>query len=49
MRRFAYRGVRPLIAPQPFVLRGRVVAAGKAELWVGNAEGIAQQGEVSFD
>lgn len=49
VRRFAYRGVRPLIAPQPFVLRGRVVAAGKAELWVGNAEGIAQQGEVSFD
>lgn len=49
VRRFAYRGVRPLIAPQPFVLRGRVVAAGKAESWVGNAEGIAQQGEVSFD
>ena len=49
VRRFAYRGVRPLIAPHPFVVRGRVVAAGKAELWVGNSEGIAQQGEVSFD
>ena len=49
LRRFAYRGVRPLIAPQPFVVGGRVLAAGKAELWTANAEGIAQQAEVTFD
>ena len=49
LRRFAYRGVRPLIAPHPFAVSGRVVAAGKAELWVGNAEGVAQKGEVTFD
>ena len=49
LRRFAYRGVRPLIAPHPFEVSGRVVAAGKAELWVGNAEGVAQKGEVTFD
>ena len=30
VRRFAYRGVRPLIAPHPFVVRGRAVAVGKA-------------------
>lgn len=49
VRRFAYRSVRPLIAPHPFVVRGHFVAAGKAELWAGNSDGIAQQGEVSFD
>ncbi|MCU1729345.1 MaoC family dehydratase N-terminal domain-containing protein [Pseudomonas sp. 7P_10.2_Bac1] len=49
LRRFAYRGLRPLIAPQPFVVGGRIVAKGTAELWAGNAEGIAQQGEVTFD
>lgn len=49
LRRFAYRGVRPLIAPHPFEVSGRVVAAGRAELWVGNAEGMAQKGEVIFD
>ncbi|KAB0492088.1 FAS1-like dehydratase domain-containing protein [Pseudomonas psychrophila] len=49
LRRFTYRGVRPLIAPHPFEVSGRVVAAGKAELWVGNDEGVAQKGEVTFD
>jgi itaconyl-CoA hydratase/mesaconyl-C4 CoA hydratase len=49
LRRFAYRGVRPLIAPHPFEVGGRVIAPGKAELWTGNAEGLAQQAEVTFD
>ena len=49
LRRFTYRGVRPLIASHPFEVSGRVVAAGKAELWVGNDEGVAQKGEVTFD
>lgn len=49
LRRFAYRGVRPLIAPHPFEVGGRVAVAGKAELWAGNAEGVAQQAEVTFD
>lgn len=49
VRHFAYRGVRPLIAPHPFEVGGRVVASGKAELWTGNAEGVAQQAEVTFD
>ena len=42
-------GLRPLIAPQPFVVGGRVNAQGKAQVWAGNAQGIAQQGEVTFD
>ena len=49
VRHFAYRGVRPLIAPHPFEVGGRVVAPGNAELWAGNAEGIAQQADVTFD
>ena len=49
LRRFAYRGVRPLIAPQAFEVGGRIVAPGKAELWAGNADGIAQKAEVEFE
>ena len=49
VRRFSFRGVRPLIAPQPFEVGGRIVAPGKAELWAGNAGGIAQKAEVEFD
>ena len=49
LRHFAYRGVRPLIAPHPFEVGGHIVAPGKAALWVGNADGVAQLGEVLFD
>lgn len=49
LQRFAYRGMRPLIAPHPFVAGGRIVEPGKAELWTGNDEGIAQQAEVEFN
>ena len=49
LRRFAYRGVRPLIAPQPFEVGGRVTEAGVAELWAGNADGLAQQASVHFE
>ena len=49
LKRFAYRGLRPLIAPRPFELGGRVTAAGQAELWAGDADGMAQRAEVQFD
>ena len=49
LRRFAYRGVRPLIAPQPFSVGGRLLEPGKAQLWAGNDAGIAQSAEVDFD
>ncbi|KSW27937.1 MULTISPECIES: MaoC family dehydratase N-terminal domain-containing protein [unclassified Pseudomonas] len=49
LRRFAYRGLRPLICPEPFELGGRPSGPGKAEVWAGNAAGIAQRGEVEFD
>ncbi|MHC8306398.1 HTD2 family dehydratase [Pseudomonas sp. PB3P13] len=49
VRHFAYRGVRPLTLPTPFQVRGRIVEAGAAQLWAGNAAGVAQTAEVVFD
>ncbi|MBO3274366.1 FAS1-like dehydratase domain-containing protein [Pseudomonas schmalbachii] len=49
VRRFSYRGQRPLIAPEAFEVGGRIVAPGKAELWASNTGGIAQRAEVEFD
>jgi itaconyl-CoA hydratase/mesaconyl-C4 CoA hydratase len=48
LKRFSFRGVRPLISPQPFEVRGRVIEPGKAEVWAGNQDGTAQIGEVEF-
>jgi itaconyl-CoA hydratase/mesaconyl-C4 CoA hydratase len=49
LRRFSYRGVRPLIAPQPFTVGGRIEAPGVAQLWAGNADGLAQSASVHFE
>lgn len=46
--RFSFRGVRPLISPTPFDVGGRLGDAGTAQVWAGNAEGVAQQGEITF-
>ncbi|MGX0890714.1 itaconyl-CoA hydratase/mesaconyl-C4 CoA hydratase [Pseudomonas sp. ADAK2 TE3594] len=48
LKRFSFRGVRPLISPQPFEVGGRVIEPGKAEVWAGNQDGTAQIGEVEF-
>lgn len=49
LRRFAFRGVRPLICPEPFEVGGTLLGNGKAEVWAGNQAGLAQAGEVEFD
>lgn len=49
VRHFAYRGVRPLTLPTPFQVGGRIVEPGKAQLWAGNADGVAQSAAVQFD
>ena len=49
LRSFACRGVRPLIAPKPFQVAGRVSGDGKAELWAGDETGPAQTSEVTFE
>ncbi|QRY77887.1 MaoC family dehydratase N-terminal domain-containing protein [Pseudomonas sp. PDNC002] len=49
VRRFAFRGMRPLICPDAFEVGGRIVEPGKAQVWAGNAAGIAQLGEIEFE
>jgi itaconyl-CoA hydratase/mesaconyl-C4 CoA hydratase len=49
IRRFEFRGIRPLISPQPFIVGGRLYAPGRAELWAGNDAGMAQRAELTFD
>ncbi|HGM5581824.1 TPA: MaoC family dehydratase N-terminal domain-containing protein [Pseudomonas putida] len=49
VRHFAYRGLRPLTLPAAFQVSGCIDTPGKARLWAGNAEGIAQSAEVIFD
>ncbi len=46
--RLTYRGLRPLIAPAPFDVGGRITGAGQAELWAANAGGLAHRAELSF-
>ncbi|AUF96874.1 transposase [Pseudomonas sp. 02C 26] len=48
VRRFSFRGVRPLIGPATFELGGRVTAAGVAQVWATADAGMAQLGEVEF-
>lgn len=49
LRRFSFRGVRPLIAPTPFVVAGRSTGPGRAQLWSGNPDGAAQHATVEFE
>lgn len=48
VKRFAFKGARPLISPQPFEVGGRLIDGAKAQVWAGNEEGIAQLGEIEF-
>lgn len=48
VRRFSYRGVRPLICPDAFQVGGRLTGDGKAQVWAGNQAGQAQVGEIEF-
>lgn len=48
VRRFSFRGVRPLICPDAFEVGGRLIGEGKAQVWAGNHAGQAQVGEIEF-
>ncbi|MNH03516.1 hypothetical protein D3C79_627810 [compost metagenome] len=48
VQRFAFRGLRPLISPAPFDVGGRLLEAGKAQVWATAAKGMAQTGEIEF-
>lgn len=49
VRHFAFRGVRPLIAPEAFHVGGLHAESGVARLWASNDTGICQSAEVRFD
>ena len=49
LRRFAFRGQRPLFASQPFSAAGRLTASGQAEVWAADDRGLASAGEIEFD
>ncbi|MFQ6576440.1 FAS1-like dehydratase domain-containing protein [Pseudomonas sp. UM16] len=48
VKTFSFRGLRPLISPQPFEVSGQLTAPGKALLQAGNQDGTAQIAEVTF-
>ncbi|WP_449433072.1 FAS1-like dehydratase domain-containing protein [Pseudomonas putida] len=48
VRRFSFRGVRPLICPDAFEVGGRRLGDGMAQVWAGNGAGQAQVGEIEF-
>lgn len=49
VRQLAYRGLRPLIAPQPFEAMGEVVEPGLARVWAAQDGTLAHQGELRFE
>lgn len=48
IRRFSFRGLRPLISPNTFEVGGRLLERGKAQLWATAEAGMAQTAEVEF-
>lgn len=44
----SYRGLRPLIAPEPFQVAGRRLSSGKAELWAANSKGPAHRANIEY-
>lgn len=44
----SYRGLRPLIAPEPFQVAGRHRSPGRAELWATNTHGPAHSAELEY-
>jgi len=45
---FSFRGLRPLVAPKPFDVCGRIQSAGHATLWAANEDGPAHEAELTF-
>lgn len=44
----SYRGLRPLISPQPFAAAGCIHESGKARLWIEQDGMLAHQAELAF-
>jgi len=48
LQHLSYRGLRPLIAPTPFAVAGRLSEAGTAELWAEQDGTLAHQAQLTF-
>lgn len=48
IKSFTYRGVRPVMVDTDIQIEGRMINDRQAEVWISNADGIIQQGEVEF-
>ncbi|WP_233234923.1 MaoC family dehydratase N-terminal domain-containing protein [Bordetella sp. LUAb4] len=48
LEHLSYRGLRPLLAPTPFDVAGRVTAPGLAELWAEQDGTLAHQAQLRF-
>ncbi|MFC4274541.1 FAS1-like dehydratase domain-containing protein [Achromobacter aloeverae] len=48
LEHLSYRGLRPLIAPTPFEVAGRVTAPGQADLWAEQDGTLAHQAQLRF-
>lgn len=48
LEHFSYRGLRPLVAPTPFEVAGRVAEPGQADLWAEQDGTLAHQAQIKF-
>lgn len=49
VKRFSFRGVRPLVGEEAFEVEGHIVEPEKAQLWAQQGGMVAQQAEVDFE
>lgn len=49
IRKMAYRGLRPLVAPTPFQVAGKIESGGIAHLWAEQAGTLAHQADLQFE
>lgn len=49
LKHLSYRGLRPLIAPTPFHVAGRITEPGVAQLWAEQNGTLAHQAELRFE
>lgn len=48
VQKLTYRGLRPLIAPEPFKVAGTIESAGTARIWAEQAGTLAHWGEIQY-
>ena len=49
LRHLTYRGLRPVIAPTPFMVAGYIAEPGRAQLWAEQDDTLAHQAELRFE